>query len=193
MTISEILKANGVSDEGIKAITEAMKQNKLFISAEENLDVRYGKLRTDHDGLKSELAKAKERIAELEKEGADHAEGASKIAELTAQNEALTAQISKIKLDSAVNVALLAAKAKDVDYMTFKLMEKGDIAIDENGEIIGWSDKLSALKTQFPNMFDGADVKNILPNKLPEQQVENRTPTINSLADALKAADTKNE
>ena len=48
MNISEIFKANGIADETVSAILEAMKANNIFLSSEENIDVRYGKLKTQH-------------------------------------------------------------------------------------------------------------------------------------------------
>ena len=67
MTIAEILKAKGIEDTIIKEIQEEMKSNKIFTASEENLDVRYGKLKTDHDGKVAELTEAQNLIAELKK------------------------------------------------------------------------------------------------------------------------------
>ena len=47
MTLQEVLKAQNLTDEQVKGILDAMKQNKIFTASEENLDVRYGKLKTD--------------------------------------------------------------------------------------------------------------------------------------------------
>ena len=44
MTIQELLKAQGLDDATITKVTNAMKDNKIFTSSEENLDIRYGKL-----------------------------------------------------------------------------------------------------------------------------------------------------
>ena len=49
MTLQELLKAQNLTDEQVKGILDAMKQNKIYTASEENLDVRYGKLKTDHD------------------------------------------------------------------------------------------------------------------------------------------------
>ena len=43
MNLVEILKAKGISDEIITAVLEDMKVNKIFTSAEENIDIRYGR------------------------------------------------------------------------------------------------------------------------------------------------------
>ena len=39
MTLNEILKAKGISDELITAVLDEMKANKIFTSAEENIDI----------------------------------------------------------------------------------------------------------------------------------------------------------
>ena len=44
MTLQEILKSQGLSDEQIESVIGEMKQNKIFTVSEENLDIRYGKL-----------------------------------------------------------------------------------------------------------------------------------------------------
>ena len=40
MTLQEILKAKGMSDEDIEATIGEMKQNKIFTTSHENMDVR---------------------------------------------------------------------------------------------------------------------------------------------------------
>ena len=51
MTLQELLKAQNLTDEQVKGILDAMKQNKIYTASEENLDVRYGKLKTEHDAM----------------------------------------------------------------------------------------------------------------------------------------------
>ena len=66
----------------------------------------------------------------------------------------LEAELAQTKVDAAIKVGLLAEDAVDVDYLTFKLKEKGEkIELDEQGNIKGWTDKVAALKTQLPNQF----------------------------------------
>ena len=81
-------------------------------------------------------------------------------------------QLKQTQIESAIKVALLGAKATDIDYMTFKLKEKGEIELAEDGSIKGIDDKISGLKTQFPNQFETAGSKDgriYDVNKLPEQ------------------------
>lgn len=170
MTIAEILKAKGIEDSVINAIQEEMKANKIFTASEENLDIRYGKLKTDHDGKLQELTEAQNLIAELKKSTKGNEGLQQKITDYESQVAQLQAELEQTKLDSAIKVELLSSKALDVDYLTFKLKEKGELALDENGRIKGWDDKLAALKTQFPTQFEGEGSKRYEEHKLPNEQ-----------------------
>ncbi len=168
MNISEILKAKGIEDETIKGILEEMKANKVFTASEENLDIRYGKLKTDHEGKLSELAEAQKLINDLKKSTKGNEDLQQKITSYEGQVAQLQAELEQTKLEAAIKVELLSAKAMDVDYLTFKLKEKGELALDENGKIKGWDDKLAGLKTQFPNQFESAGGKKYEEHKLPD-------------------------
>lgn len=168
MTIAEILKANGIGDEAIAAIQAAMKENKIYTAGEENLDIRYGKLKTQHESTAQQLTEANALIEELKK-GTKGQEGLQqKVSEYEAQVKQLQDELAKTQLDAEIKVQLLGAKALDVDYMTFKLKEKGELSLDENGKIKNWDDKLAGLKTQFPTQFEASGSKKIVENKLPE-------------------------
>jgi len=168
MNISEILKAKGIEEETIKGILEDMKANKVFTASEENLDIRYGKLKTDHEGKLSELAEAQKLINDLKKSTKGNEDLQQKITDYESQVEQLQAELEQTKLEAAIKVELLSAKATDVDYLTFKLKEKGELALDENGKIKGWDDKLAGLKAQFSNWFEGAGGKKYEEHKLPD-------------------------
>ena len=177
MTLAEILKAKGIDDAIIQEVQNEMKSNKIFTASEENLDVRYGKLKTEHDGKIAELTEAQNLIAELKKSNKGNEDLQGKIGAYETQVAQLQSELEQTKLDSAIKVELLSSKALDVDYLTFKLKEKGELALDENGKVKGWDDKLAALKTQFPTQFETVGQKNILENKLPENDPDNKVVT----------------
>jgi hypothetical protein len=172
MTLAELLKAKGIEDKTIAEIQEEMKSNKIFTASEENLDIRYGKLKTQHDGKLAELTEAQNLIAELKKNNAGNEGLQNKITEYEAQIQQLQAQLKETQIEAEVNVALLSAGVKpdDIDYVTFKLKAKGELEIGEDGKIKGMDDKIAALKTQFPTQFESNSKKNILENKLPEKK-----------------------
>lgn len=168
MTIAEILKAKGISDDVIQAVQDEMKTNKIFTASEENLDIRYGKLKTQHEGKLSELAEAQKLIDELKKGKTDTEGMQQKIAAYDQQIAQLQEQLKEAQLNGEINTALLAAgvKADDIDYVTFKLKAKGELELGEDGHIKGMDDKIAALKTQLPAHFEGAGNKKVIENKL---------------------------
>ena len=124
---------------------------------------KYDSLQSLFDGQKTELETANGLIAELKKGTKGNEELQGKITGYETQVAQLQQELQETKIKSAVKVALLTAKAVDVDYVAYKLetelKEKGEtLELDENDNIKGWENRLSILKTQFPTMFEsGAD------------------------------------
>lgn len=171
MTISEILKAKGISDDVIKGVLEDMKANKVFTASEENLDIRYGKLKSDHEGVTKQLGEANTLIEELKKSNKGNEGLQQKVTAYEAQVQQLQQELEESKIDAAIKVGLLSEKALDVDYLTFKLKNKGEaLTLGEDGKIKGWDDKIAALKTQCPTQFESSGKKNIVENKLPDPE-----------------------
>lgn len=70
MTLQEILKSQGLTDEQIQTIVGEMKQNKIFTASEENLDIRYGKLKTDFESLTKQHGESTALIEQMKKDNA---------------------------------------------------------------------------------------------------------------------------
>lgn len=170
MTLQDILKSKGLSDEDIKSVISEMKQNKIFTASEENLDVRYGKLKTDHDNLTAEHQKSTDLIAELQKatKGQEAVQG--KITEYEATIKKLQEEAVQARTESALKIGLLSAgaKADDIDYLIFKMSHDTDWTpeLGDNGVIKGLDEKVKGLKTQFPNQFETTSQKKIEEKKL---------------------------
>lgn len=169
MTIAEIFKAKGIDDALIKEIQDEMKAQKIFTASEENLDVRYGKLKTQHEGVTQQLTEANALIEELKASNQGNEELQGKITAYEAQIADLTKQLNEQKLDAAMDRALAAsgAKPEDFDYLKFQWRKKGEQVLDDNGEIKGGSDAVAGLKTQYPAQFSSESRKIIIENTLP--------------------------
>ena len=158
MTLTEILKANGIDDEVVGKITADMKSNRIFTAGEENLDIRYAKLKNEHTTSTQTISELQKQIAEYEALKVQNAtlieEANKKFADLQSENE-------KIKQDNALERALIEAKVQDVDYMKYKLKEKHPegFKLDENGKISSINAVLDDLKVQFPNQFAKTEKK----------------------------------
>lgn len=172
---SEILKGKSLGDDVIQAIMDEMKAQGVFLSSEENMDVRYPKLKTQYEGQGKQLAEAQALIENLQKSTQGQEEAQKQIAEFKQQNEKLQADLEKTQIDAEAKVGLLAAKAKEVDFLLYKLREKGELELDEHKKIKGWEDKLAALKTQYPIHFESASEKKYEENKLPKGDDERET------------------
>ena len=158
MNLKEIMLANGIDNAVIEKIASEMKANKIYTASEENLDIRYGKLKNEHTALTQQTTDLQAQIAQFEQLKAQltaQAEQANnKIAEMQSEN-------AKIKTDYALERALIEAKVQDVDYLKYKLKEKhpDGFKLDANGKIESINTVIDDLKVQFPNQFAKTEKK----------------------------------
>ncbi len=186
MGLQELLKAIGLTDEQVAKIIEGMKQNQIFTASEENLDTRYGKLKTEHESVTKQLEEANTLIGRLKKSTSNNEELQGKITTYETTVTDLQNQLEQERMDSAVKIALLSAGCKDVDYVTFKLKEKGELSLDESGKIKGMDEKLAALKTQFPMQFELEKGSQIDVHQLPKGDDRGAAEEPSNLAEALR-------
>lgn len=188
MQFNEILAGQNLTEEQINAITAAMKENKIYTSAEENIDIRYNKLKEDKQAQDNELQKAQELIKQLQDSAKGNEEIQNKIKEYEAQIEQLQADAAKAKLDYAIKAGLLERNINpdSMDFLLFKINQ-------DNKELkLGEDDKLEGIdfdeiKTKYASHFKAEDSnagKKLEPNSLPQGGEPNNEPK--SLADALK-------
>lgn len=160
MTLEELLKAQNLTDQQVTAIISGMKENKIFTASEENLDTRYGKLKTNHDALVAKDAESQKLIEELQKATKGQDAVQAKITEYEATIAQQQEELQQAKTEAALKVGLLSegAKATDIDYLIFKLNHDSDWKpeLGEDGQIKGFKDKMESLKTQCPNQFETA-------------------------------------
>ena len=171
MNLKEIMLANGIDNAVIDKIASEMKANKIYTASEENLDIRYGKLKNEHTALTQQTSDLQAQISQFEQLKAQltaQAEEANKkIAEMQSEN-------AKIKTDYALERALMEAKVQDVDYLKYKLKEKhpDGFKLDANGKIESINTVIDDLKVQFPNQFAKTE-KKIEEKKLEKSDNEN--------------------
>ena len=188
MTLAEILAAQNLTEEQINAITAAMKENKIYTSAEENIDIRYNKLKEDKQAQDNEFQKAQELIKQLQDSAKGNEEIQNKIKEYEAQIEQLQADAAKAKLDYALKAGLLERNVNpdSMDFLLFKInQDNKDIKLNEESKLEGID--FDELKTKYASHFKAEDSnasKRLDPNSLPQGGEPNNEPK--SLADALK-------
>ena len=179
MTLKEILKAKGVADDVVESIIGEMKTHKIFTASEENLDIRFGKLKADHDALTQKDAESQKLIADLQSATKGQEKVQKQIADYQAQIAKQQEELNQAKTESALKIGLLSAgaKASDIDYLIFKMNHDGDWKpeLDENGQVKGLDDKVKGLKTQFPTQFEVSSSKKIDEKKLDKPDTKQTT------------------
>lgn len=179
MTLKEILKAQNIADDVIENIIGEMKTHKIFTASEENLDIRFGKLKAEHDALTTKDAESQKLIAELQGATKGQEKVQEQIANYQAQIAKQEEELKQAKIESAVKITLLSegAKASDIDYLIYKMTHDGDWKpeLDDNGQVKGINDKVKGMKTQFPAQFETASTKKIDEKKLEKPDTKDTT------------------
>ena len=139
----------------------------------------------------TEIQTANGLIEELKKGTKGNEELQGKISGYETQVAELQRKLQETKVNAALKVALLAAQADDIGYLTFKINEtlKGEgktLELDENENIKGWDDILSGLKTQLPNHFKSESGNGFHIDAKPLNKGDNRSTAPSSLAEALQ-------
>ena len=115
---------------------------------------KYTALDAENQTNTTKLTEANNLIQQLQKAAKGDEALQGQVTAYQTKVQELETELTQTKIDAAIKVGLLAENAVDVDYLTFKLKEKGEkLELDEQGNIKGWNDKVSALKTQLPTQF----------------------------------------
>ncbi len=116
-----------------------------------------------------EKDEANKLIADLKKSSQGNEELQGKIGTYETQLNELKAENEQLKLDNAIKVELLSAKAKgdDLDYLMFKIKQTNDkLSLTENGELKGFD--VEEIKTAYPSNFEVETKKVVDVNNLPK-------------------------
>ena len=81
MSFEELLKSLGIEQAEIDKITGGMKENKIYLSANEHIDDRYTKLKAQNDSNAEALSQANALIEQLKCDSASTEQMKAQIAE----------------------------------------------------------------------------------------------------------------
>lgn len=157
MKFEELLKAQGLTEEQIKAVISAMSKEKIYTTKEENIEDRYSKLKGQKEDLESQLKTANTTIKDLKKNNGDNEALQKTIKDHEATIETLKkdseAKIRNITLDGAIEKALVGAKAKHSDLLSSKI-DREKLLISEDGKVSGLDEQLKSLKDGYKDLFE---------------------------------------
>lgn len=196
MTFEEFLKSiDGLTDEQVSAITGGMKENKLYISKEENIDERYTRLKGQHDDASAQLADAQKLIDEMKAATANNEGLQAKVSDYEQKIAEAEERAAKAERDADLKVKLLASGAvpEDVDYLMWRI-DNGEVEVksDKDGKLSGVDEAITALKASCPKNFTGKESIEVEGKPLPKPDGEvSEEPQ--SLEDALRQNYEKNQ
>lgn len=192
---TKIDEKNSTEADKLKHVRYADLSEGKYVS-KEKYDSELEKLNGLITGKDTEIGNATKLIEELKKASKGDEGMQQKISTYETENARLQKELEETKINAAIKVALLEAHAVDSDYMTYKiktgLKEKNEeLKLDDDGNIKGWDNMLTSLKTQFPTQFtasSGSDdgQKHIIENRLPGGNPGNSNAEPKNLAEALK-------
>lgn len=158
----EILKKYLDGDK-LDGLFKELKDGGVHFAGEENLDIRYGKLKNDMDEKTKLYDEAQKHIEELTKSAHTTGELKAKQAEYEKRIKALENENNQIKIDSALNQELLKAKAKDTEFLIFKIKKeyqnkKTPCEFGEDGKLKGLNEILSDIKSKHSSLFESDEI-----------------------------------
>ena len=139
--MEELLKSLGIETETITKIVEGMKENKLFISKEENIDIRYKKLKKDFEDSKKTI----EDLTEQTKGNED----------LQNTIKDYENKLKQTNIDYAIKDALKGVKHSELLKTQFDMTKLSY----ENGEVKGIEEQLKTIKNTYKEFFEVEEVK----------------------------------
>lgn len=166
-----IAKVNEGEPDKLKHVRFADLSEGGYVSKE-----KYAGIETELSGRDAELEKANGLIEELKKSTGKDEDTQKKIADYETEIAKLKKENENLKVENELKFALVSAGAVDVDYLVFKVKEKGEMKLGDDGKIKGGDDLISELKTQHPAMFEASGSSQNLQNNGSRRILENNLP-----------------
>lgn len=149
MTKEELIVL-GLTEEQAKKVLEAVKE---YVPK-----TQLGEVEQERDSLKATIAERDTQLETLKKSSGDNAALQQQIADLQKANEeqqkAHDAEITQLRLDNAVEAALLTAVAKNVKAVR-ALMDADKLKLEKDGTVSGLSEQIKAIQKSDDYLFAG--------------------------------------
>lgn len=145
MNLREILTNAGVEENTIKTIETAMKANNIFITSEQNADIRIKKYKEKQKSLEDSITDLQEKVdaySDFEKEKLS----------LTKEIENLKKEASDKDFNIALESALKEAKVKN-SKLVKALLDNEKLTL-KDGKLEGIDDQLKTIKEENDFLFE---------------------------------------
>lgn len=147
--LKKILLENGLEENKVEEILSSLKENKIYISKNENIDERYSKLKKIRADLEQDLKSLREKNLELENSFNSLKESESLLSEKNLKYEE---RIKDIIVKNSIEKWLYKNNAKYSDLLLSKF-DREKLCINEKGEVENLEEQGQLLKEQFSDLF----------------------------------------
>ena len=153
----EILKNAGLDEQTAQTVTnlfpELIRDRYVPVS-------RINEMREEINGLTGQLSERDKQLKALSGKAEGNEELQKQLKELQESNkkakEEFEQKMSTLKFDSALDKALMKAKAIDSDLVRVKL-DTSSLKLQEDGTIAGLNEQLESVQKEFGFLFEGND------------------------------------
>lgn len=149
----EDLKALELTDEQIDSVMQMQGEDLNALKAEKS------NLQTQNGDLQKQITDRDKQLTELRRQAGTDAELQAKIDQLTEDNKKAKTdyeqKMTQMKLDHAVDTALISAKAKNPKAAK-ALLKMDDLKLNTEGEVVGLKEQIDGLTESDAYLF-GAD------------------------------------
>ena len=154
--MKDLLVKQGLNEEQVTNILNAMSEAKIYTTSLENADVRYNKLQEQKKQLEEASKGYEKQLKDLSKNNAD-VEALNKMVEqLQLSNKELEAnhklEMEKLQFDFALDKGLTDAKCKNNKALK-ALLDMNSIKYQE-GKLTGLQEQIEALQKDASYLFD---------------------------------------
>jgi hypothetical protein len=143
----DFLKNLGIADDVIDKIMD--ENGKDINTSRAEMDA----ITKERDTYKGTVGDYEKQLAELKKSAGDNEALTTKIAELQAANKKAAQDIIQLKLDSAVELGLANAKAKDPKAVR-GVLDMSKIKLNDKNEVEGLAEQLKDLQKTHDYLFE---------------------------------------
>ncbi len=145
------LFGEAVTDENFAKFNEEL--GKRFVAKAD-----YNAKLKEIEGLNGQIAQRDEQLKTLQDNAGSNKELQDQIKQLQEDNKAaekdFQKQLTEVRMNAAIDNALLKANAIDTELVKVKL-DKGRITMKEDGSVEGLSEQLDSVKKDFGFLFKG--------------------------------------
>lgn len=145
----EDLIAMGLTEEQAKKVMDSLDGNYVT-------KTRFNEVNEENKTLKKSVSDRDKQLEDLKKSSGDNEELKKQIETLQQENanqkKAHDAEMTQLRLDNAIDAALMAAGAKNIKAVR-ALIDTSKVKVGEDGKLTGFDDLLSAVQKSDSYLF----------------------------------------